>query len=123
MSLIKAMVFKLWNMRHTDHKVAQAESAEFKEVNIPVGEAYKQATKIILRIKDLNTFIGEDAGKVTTGDYNNFMGHRAGNANTVGKHNNFIGGFSGNVNTAGNYNNFIGYNAGSANITGNSNIF
>ena len=116
------MVFKLWawmnvhsvdvSAHHTDHKVASTESAEFKDVNIAAGEAYKQATKIILRIKDLNTFIGEDAGKVTTGNYNNFMGSLAGYSNTTGSDNNFMGYGAGYSNTTGNNNIFIGDFAG-----------
>ena len=108
---------------HTDHKVSQAESAEFKNVNIPVGEAYKQATKIILRIKDINTFIGEDAGKVTTGNYNSFIGYSAGRANTTGHRNSIIGAYAGYDNTTGYYNNFIGYYAGRTNTTGYRNNF
>ena len=97
---------------HTDHKVAQAESAEFKDINIPVGEAYKQATKIILRVKDLNTFVGEDAGKVTTGNYNNFIGYRAGYNNTAGTLNTSIGAYAGFQNSTGSHNTFIGTLAG-----------
>ena len=123
MSLLKAMVFKLWTVKHTDHKAAQAESAEFKDVNIPAGEAYKQASNIILRIKDLNAFLGIGAGKVTTGDRNNFMGWRAGYNNTTGKCNNFIGYVVGYANTTGNYNNFMGHGAGQYNTIANYNNF
>lgn len=123
MSLLKAMVFKLWGMKHTDHKIAQAESAEFKDVNITVGEAYKQATKIILRIKDFSTFIGEEAGKITTGNRNNFMGYDAGYSNTTGYNNNFMGSQAGYRNTLGYYNNFMGVAAGYTNTTGNYNNF
>ena len=108
---------------HTDHKVAQAESAQFKDVNIPAGEAYKQATEIILRIKDLNMFCGVDAGKVTTGNNNNFIGYRTGYKNTTGNNNNFIGHHAGYSNTTGNYNSFLGRDAGHTNTTGNNNNF
>ena len=108
---------------HTDHKAAQAESAEFKDVNIPVGEAYKQATEIMLRIKELNTFVGVDAGKVTTGNYNNFIGYWAGYSNTTGYDNNFIGYKTGYCNTSGFRNNFLGSYAGYINTTGEYNTF
>ena len=107
---------------HTDHKVAQAESAQFKDVNIPVGEAYKQATKIILRINDLNTFVGADTGKNTTGNENSFMGYRAGYSNTTGYRNNFMGYGAGYSNITGYQNNFMGAQAGYTN-TGYQNNF
>ena len=107
---------------HTDHKVAQAESAEFKEVNIAVGEAYKQGSEIVLRIKDLNSFVGERAGRVTTGNNNNFMGYRAGYYNIGGNNNNFMGYRAGYSNTTGSYNASIGTQAGYYNTTGNRNV-
>ena len=97
--------------------------AKFNSVNIEAGEAYKQATEIILRIKDLNTFCGVDAGKVTTGNHNNFMGYGAGRFNTTGNSNNFMGYGAGYTNTTGYYNNFMGCTAGYANTTGYSNNF
>lgn len=108
---------------HTDHQTASSESASFKDVNIALNEAYKQGTDIILRIKDLNTFLGADAGKVTTGNQNTFIGYRAGYSNIGGNFNNFIGYFAGSSNTSGYDNNFIGARAGYFNTSGYRNSF
>ena len=64
-----------------------------------------------------NTFIGDSAGKATTGGYNTFVGSGAGENNTTGGQNLFIGFQAGNKNTAGTGHTFIGYNAGRDNIT------
>ena len=125
---------------HTDHKVAQAESAQFKDVNIPIGEAYKQANIDLIKRTttfDLfigyeagldstgnhNIFIGQEAGRITTGIYNVFIGAVSGRFNTTGKQNMFLGGQCGDRNTTGQYNTFIGSGAGHFNTVGRDNTF
>lgn len=109
---------------HTDHKAAFAESAEFKDVNIPVGEAYKAAGVALLKSQATgNIFLGESTGLSTTGDYNVFIGFRAGYINTSGDYNAFIGPYTGRFNTEGVRNTFIGYDAGYSNTLGSYNAF
>lgn len=73
-----------------------------------------------------NTFIGAyispslDASDAF--QYNNFIGHRAGNYSSESCHNNFIGAFTGYY-TRGCYNNFFGSCAGYANAWGECNVF
>ncbi|HBB67601.1 MAG TPA: hypothetical protein DCZ93_09965 [Elusimicrobia bacterium] len=62
--------------------------------------------------------VGNDAGKVSVGDYNTFVGNSVGTNNTAGHRNTFLGSMAGDYNTTGNYNTFIGMNAGAFNTTG-----
>ncbi len=73
------------------------------------------------RIGLTNTFFGNSSGLVNTGDYNTFIGERAGFANATGDHNTFIGRLAGANGTFGNDNSYLGYGAG-LNNTGNSNL-
>ncbi len=73
------------------------------------------------RIGLTNTFFGNSSGLVNTGDYNTFIGERAGFANATGDHNTFIGRLAGANGTFGNDNSYLGYAAG-LNNTGNSNL-
>ncbi len=73
------------------------------------------------RIGLTNTFLGNSSGLVNTGDYNTFIGERAGFANATGDHNTFIGRLAGANGTFGNDNSYLGYGAG-LNNTGNSNL-
>jgi len=109
---------------HTDHQTASEESAQFKNVNIPTGEAYKQNAVNILRSKTIgNIFIGEKTGLLTTGNNNSFIGFEAGDAHTTGSSNVFIGYQSGFKNTNRNNNVFIGYRAGYNNVTGYNSLY
>jgi hypothetical protein len=68
-----------------------------------------------------NTFYGKDAGKVTSGGYNTFIGSAAGLANTTGLSNVFVGYQAGVANVGGSSNIAIGYQAGEANANGTGN--
>ncbi len=70
-----------------------------------------------------NTIVGVDAGKVTTGAVNAFVGKESGKSNTSGFNNSFVGAYSGRGNTTGGNNAFVGANAGSSNNIGNFNSF
>jgi hypothetical protein len=71
-----------------------------------------------------NTFIGKNAGRLTTtGDKNTFLGFEAGYSNTTGGENVFVGQNAGNANTTGTYNVFVGEEAGKSNISGTNNTF
>lgn len=70
-----------------------------------------------------NMFVGKDAGLLSTGNFNTFLGLYTGAANTTGESNTFIGLFSGFSNTTGLENTFIGAGAGLSNIDGNFNTF
>ena len=69
----------------------------------------------------VNTFIGNAAGKVTTGEANTFLGYVAGYSNTTGEKNTFLGYVAGYSNTTGEDNTFLGYGAGYSNISGHYN--
>ena len=76
-----------------------------------------------IRIKDSgNLFAGEDSGKVTTGERNNFLGYQAGYNNTSGHRNNFLG-YQAGYNNTGDYSTFLGYQAGYNNTSGHRNNF
>lgn len=84
----------------------------------------------LIQVKNLLQFhptnysvhLGEDAGKVNTGDYNVFTGKAAGYSNTTGSKNLFLGYQSGYGNTTGGANVFIGYKAG-YNETGSNKLY
>ena len=70
-----------------------------------------------------NTFVGSNAGRMTTdGTGNSFFGRRAGYNNTEGSGNTFFGMDAGYSNTTSEDNSFFGRNAGMAN-TGQDNSF
>lgn len=56
-----------------------------------------------------NTFVGAQAGQVTTGGPNTFIGERAGIANTTGTQNLFAGNRAGDTNTFGTQHTILGY--------------
>jgi len=100
-------------VEHTDHQAAQAESAEFKDVNIPTGEAYKQNDKILLRALNYNITVGINAGlSISSGNYNAFIGWQSGYLNSTGNSNAFIGSYAGSKNISGLSNTCIGYYSG-----------
>lgn len=77
-----------------------------------------------IRIKATeNTFVGEDAGKITTGNENTFIGYRSGYFNTSGYRNNFMGSHAGHSLTTGDANSFIGHHTGYSTTTGRHNTF
>ena len=109
---------------HTNHEAASAESAEFKDVNIPTAEKYKQGGDPILFVGEMNKYnvsCGVGAGlSLTTGYMNTFFGRSAGQGVSSGYKNNAIGyeaGYGGTQYA----NNFMGRKAG-RNCRGNSNI-
>lgn len=69
--------------------------------------------------------IGVNAGRISTGDYNVFIGSAAGNSTTGGSAtaNNFVGYMAGYTNSDGSQNIFIGQKAGYFNSTGGNNTF
>jgi hypothetical protein len=67
--------------------------------------------------------LGWAAGPNSTGDFNTFLGCRAGSSNTEGYHNTFVGFEAGGSNTSGTVNTFVGHAAGRANTTGGANTY
>ena len=70
-----------------------------------------------------NVFIGKDAGKVSTGNFNTNVGFSSGMANTSGIKNTFLGYLSGRKNTTGTSNTLIGFRSGNELITSSNNTF
>ena len=71
-----------------------------------------------------NTFLGAKAGgKNTSAPANTFVGQAAGQENTAGRDNTFVGTASGRHNTTASHNTFLGYYAGEKNTTGQYNTF
>ncbi len=70
-----------------------------------------------------NVFIGKDAGKVSTGNFNTNVGFSSGMANTSGFNNSFLGYFSGKKNTSGSSNTLIGFRSGNEITTTSNNTF
>ncbi len=68
-------------------------------------------------------FIGENAGRITTGLDNVFIGRNSGRDNSSGRFNTFIGAETGQKTTGGQLNVFIGAFAGQNNVGGNGNVF
>lgn len=133
--MIKEMVLWLWknfkshiansSAHHTDHKVASAEDANFKSVNIITGEAYKQNDSNILKgDEDKNIFIGKYSGHdLTTGVENSFIGYEAGYKGTTAGYNTFIGYRSGYYCVSGHTNICLGEKSGYSISTGYLNTF
>jgi len=90
------------------------------------ADVYKIGNQTVLRIGNLSTFVGVDAGGTTGGDRSTFVGYHAGyNSGTSSTDNTFMGDRAGLNNTTGSLNTFIGQSAGKGNIagiTGTSNI-
>jgi uncharacterized coiled-coil protein SlyX len=70
-----------------------------------------------------NVMVGPNAGRVTTGNSNSFLGTNAGYSNTTGFNNSFLGASAGFYNTTGYSNSFVGENAGQKNTSGSDNSF
>lgn len=67
--------------------------------------------------------VGVNAGRISTGQRNSFVGSRAGYSNAAGEYNAFLGYDTGSDNNSGGYNSFLGANAGNRNTTGGYNAF
>jgi trimeric autotransporter adhesin len=83
----------------------------------------KGAVNNLMNLTPSNFFIGQHAGRITSGLYNNFIGFQSGYSNTSGTYNSFLGHNTGYSNTTGNYNSFLGFEAGYSNTTGFNNSF
>jgi hypothetical protein len=68
-------------------------------------------------------YYGSQAGKVSTGSSNTFLGNSAGIVNSTGNFNLFAGQLAGSNNTTGGNNVYLGRSAGSANVSGTLNTF
>lgn len=66
--------------------------------------------------------VGINAGRISTGSNNSFVGYGAGYSNTTGANNSFVGVNAGHDNNGGD-NSFLGYEAGQDNTTGGNNSF
>lgn len=71
----------------------------------------------------LSTYYGANAGKISTGGNNTFIGLNTGSVNTSGAVNTFVGDQAGKNNTTGSYNVFMGRSTGFNNTTGEFNTF
>lgn len=81
------------------------------------------AGKLTTTAAQNNTIVGSYSGdSITTGTNNTFLGYVTGAAVTTATQNTFIGGAAGIV-TTGSYNTFLGGNSGYSNTTGASNLF
>ncbi len=71
-----------------------------------------------------NTFIGQESGASNQfANDNTFVGYKSGALNTAGIDNTFIGSLAGKINTTGFQNVFLGKNAGGANVNGGLNVY
>ena len=104
----------------------------FSPAKAGLTNEYLRVTSDSTRIYTTDTISGFAAENISGSDKtsylqltptNYFIGHQAGNSNTIGRFNSFIGYQSGFYNTTGKKNYFIGYKSGYNNITGFSNVF
>ncbi len=72
---------------------------------------------------DYSTIIGKNAGRLSSGNSNTFVGYHSGYFNDSGFSNTFIGFGSGYANSQGDENVFVGHSSGKENTTGGGNIF
>lgn len=70
-----------------------------------------------------NVHVGYNAGRISTGSNNNFIGAYTGNFNTYAENNSFMGAYAGYTNTTGLSNSFIGSFTGYSNTYGQGNSF
>jgi hypothetical protein len=88
-----------------------------------VSAAYYQISgSTVLAVGTGSLDVGIDAGRLSTGNNNSFVGYQAGYSNTTGGYNSFVGSYAG-LNNTGDYNSFVGNRAGYANSSGSSNSF
>lgn len=72
-------------------------------------------------LSHFSIFLGQDAGRINTGDFNTFVGWAAGNENTTGMFNSFVGQASGGANKTGSDNSYFGRASGFLNVSGSDN--
>jgi hypothetical protein len=97
---------------------------DVKNGSINTDSLYRIEGLSVLSVKGNGSlFVGNNAGKVNTGNYNSFIGEDSGLSNTTGAFNSFAGYQSGNQNSIGNLNSFFGFQAGKQNGDGISNAF
>ena len=116
-----------------DTKIQVEESSNENKIRIDIAgterlvfeENANGITMINLASNYENTFIGQEAGRLTEsfGVYNTFVGSYAGSSNTTGLKNVFVGKDAGRNNTLGYSNAFLGSSAGINNTDGSGNIF
>ncbi|MBI4656931.1 MAG: hypothetical protein HY746_09345 [Elusimicrobia bacterium] len=94
-------------------------------IDVKSTEGYKIDGVTVLRSSSAlnSTFIGQNAGRINTGNSNTFAGYNAGYNNTTGSENAFFGLNTGLYNTTGANNAFFGSYVGRANTTGGMNAF
>jgi hypothetical protein len=111
-----------------DTKIVVEQSADEDTIRFYTGGVeYFKMNDGRLSVENIGNsiFIGEGAGANDdlTDNYNVFVGHLAGNANTTGFLNTFTGYLSGQSNTTGTLNTFYGARTGYSNTTGFFNTF
>jgi hypothetical protein len=87
------------------------------------GDLKMDARALIWADEEHGLGLGWATGLQSTGEYNTFLGSRAGSSNTEGYHNTFVGFESGAENVAGMLNTFLGYASGRSNNSGYANTF
>lgn len=94
------------------------------DINISSGSALRvDGSKILDVAGTSNVHLGVNAGSVSAGSFNVFLGDDAGETNSSGSYNMFLGYRSGRFNTTGSRNLKIGYGAGLSGTSGNDNTF
>lgn len=87
------------------------------------GDLKMDARALIWADEEHGLGLGWATGLQSTGEYNTFVGSRAGSSNTEGYHNTFVGFESGSGNVGGMLNTFLGYASGRSNNSGYANTF
>ena len=83
------------------------------DINLSTGGALRVNDSKVLDVPGTsNVHLGVDAGSVSTGSFNVFLGDESGGTNSTGSYNMFLGYRSGRSNTIGSRNLKIGYGAG-----------
>lgn len=94
------------------------------DINMSSGSALRVDGSKVLDVPGTsNVHLGVNAGSVSAGSFNVFLGDDAGETNSSGSYNMFLGYRSGRFNTTGSRNLKIGYGAGLSGTSGNDNTF
>lgn len=94
------------------------------DINMSSGSSLRVDGSKILDVSGTsNVYLGVNAGSVSTGSFNVFLGDDAGETNSTGSYNMYLGYRSGRFNTTGSRNLKIGYGAGLSGTSGNDNTF